>query len=308
MKRVPIILDKQFSCPYVKPYGYIYLLTNKLNGHRYIGKHVYNNPYIDDNYWGSGGVHLENAKVKTGFYDGVNVFDRIILQWCDTDDNELKELEKYWIDMCGTHRNSEDYNETPGGDGFEDFTPEMKKHWSKLFSGKNNPMYGHVWSYEEKEYRRKCSSNPTKEARIKMSEASLRFLNNGGREIISKANDDYWNHSEIGKRRKEEQSKNWSGKKNPMYGVHLYKEKNGMYGKRLSQEQKDLISKVQSVAVVQLKLKSLEFVSCFSSIKEASEMCNISEYGIGACCRKEQKSSGGYYWMYKEEYQKIKGE
>ena len=207
MKRIPILSDKQFSCPYESPYGYIYMLINKINGHRYIGKHVYPYPEIDRNYWGSGGVHLESAKVKYRFYEGFGVFDRIILQWVNTNDTELKKLEMYWIDMCGTHRNKEDYNETPGGDGFDEFTDEMRQHWSEMFSGENNPMYGHTWTEEEIEYRRKCSSNPTEDARLKMSEASLKYLNNGGRKFISEANLAYWNNTEEGRKRKKSRVK-----------------------------------------------------------------------------------------------------
>ena len=31
----------------------------------------------------------------------------------------------------------------------------------------------------------------------------------------------------------------------------------------------------------------------------------IKKYGIGACCRKEQKTSGGFMWMYKTEYESM---
>lgn len=30
-----------------------------------------------------------------------------------------------------------------------------------------------------------------------------------------------------------------------------------------------------------------------------------SYYGIGDCCRKEQKTSGGFMWMYKTEYESM---
>lgn len=34
--RVPIISDKQNCCPYEEPFGYIYKITNKVNGNYYI--------------------------------------------------------------------------------------------------------------------------------------------------------------------------------------------------------------------------------------------------------------------------------
>lgn len=129
-------------CPYEKPFGYIYMLTNKFNGHKYIGKHVFCHPYLDESYWGSGGRHLENAKKTYGFYDGVDVFDRIILQWVGTNDEDLKIAEKTWISLFKTHVNPDHYNETPGGEGFDEFTPQMKQRWRDMVLGDKNPMYG----------------------------------------------------------------------------------------------------------------------------------------------------------------------
>ena len=138
--RIPIICDKQNCCPFQNPYGYIYMLINTVNGHKYIGKHVFHKPYLDKNYWGSGGKHLQNAKKVYG----ITAFDQIILQWIETNEEDLKKAEIFWIDVFGTHRNSEDYNETPGGDGFDEYTPEMRKHWSDMFSGENNPNNGKI--------------------------------------------------------------------------------------------------------------------------------------------------------------------
>lgn len=56
--------------------------------------------------------------------------------------------------------------------------------------------------------------------------------------------------------------------------------------------------------VVQLS-KNLEFINKYNSINEASITENISESGIQACCKGRYKTSGGYIWMYYEDWLKL---
>ena len=108
--RVPIISDKQDCCPYEKPFGYIYKITNKINGHYYIGQHEFHHPWLDKKYKGSGSA-LWLAYKKYG----IENFDTIILEWvCNID--ELNNSEIYWIDIFGAYEYSFHYNLTIGGE------------------------------------------------------------------------------------------------------------------------------------------------------------------------------------------------
>ena len=71
MERQPILIPRLKECPFENPYGYIYIFTNKINGHKYIGKHKFNQPYIDETYHGSGGRHWQYALQYYG-WDGVS--------------------------------------------------------------------------------------------------------------------------------------------------------------------------------------------------------------------------------------------
>lgn len=124
---IPIISDKQSCCPFEKPFGYIYLITNKINGHMYVRKHEFHHPWIDKSYKGSGKA-LQSAYEKYGEEN----FDIIILEWTNLNDTELNNLEIYWIDMFGTYKFPFHYNLTPGGDGIS----------SEVISGENNYWYG----------------------------------------------------------------------------------------------------------------------------------------------------------------------
>ena len=134
--RIPIIFDKQNSCPYSKPYGYIYKITNKINGHFYVGKHKFYKPYLDKSYAGSG-VIIKKAYKKYGKHN----FYTSILEWTDKGNEELNKLEKYWIEILGAFDLPQNYNASIGGDGFGcgESNPVYGTH---INSGKSNPMYG----------------------------------------------------------------------------------------------------------------------------------------------------------------------
>lgn len=165
-------------------YGYIYLITNLINGHRYIGQHKYNKPELDPNYFGSGKL-LEN-KIKQY---GKENFKIELLDICNSLD-ELNEAEKQNIYKYRTYIDWHEggYNLTIGGDGVESLCEESKskmiesnkKTWSSpnmkqtvskrrkgikaseetkkkmseshkgIFAGDNHPMYGKNLSEETK--------------------------------------------------------------------------------------------------------------------------------------------------------------
>lgn len=110
--RVPVILDKQHDCKSVCPFGYIYLIRNKVNGHLYIGKHEFHQPHLDPDYWGSGNK-LQTAYKKYG----KDNFTIGILEWIYTDVSDLNATEIFWIAAFDTYRSSQHYNLSPGGDG-----------------------------------------------------------------------------------------------------------------------------------------------------------------------------------------------
>lgn len=111
--RVPIILDKQNNCPYKEPFGYIYKIINRVNGHYYIGKHEFHYPWLDKSYRGSG------RKLRSAYRKhGIENFETSIIEWTNKDNSELNNLEIYWIDIFGAYIFPQHYNLTEGGDGF----------------------------------------------------------------------------------------------------------------------------------------------------------------------------------------------
>lgn len=102
----------------MKRYNYIYLITNKLNGKIYIGKHSTDD--LDDGYMGSG-ILIKKAIKKHGKQN----FTKEILCFCDTKD-KLNFLEKFYIKKYKAKEIG--YNLSDGGDGGKISDDVCKRH------------------------------------------------------------------------------------------------------------------------------------------------------------------------------------
>ncbi len=94
-------------------YHYIYLTTNKLNGHNYVGqKTLYKGETPEtDGYLGSGKILIEYAIPKYGREN----FEKKVLETCQTRE-EADILEKKWIEYYRSIGKAE-YNVSDGGNG-----------------------------------------------------------------------------------------------------------------------------------------------------------------------------------------------
>lgn len=119
----------------------VYKITNNINNCIYIG--------ITNNFQRRMREHKNNAenfdyKYKSKLYNairkyGMENFNAEIIEVVDNRE-QLEEREKYWIEFYDSTNHDLGYNITKGGTG--GYTHDM--------SGKNNPMYGHRYTEEEK--------------------------------------------------------------------------------------------------------------------------------------------------------------
>ena len=168
----------------MKQYNYIYLITNKINGKIYIGKHSTDN--LNDGYMGSGRL-IKKAIQKYG----IENFIKEYLAFCDSED-ALNYLEKFYIKKYKAKEVG--YNLTDGGEGCLGFHPDHR--------GPKNSMYGKHLSEETKKKLSKAAKEQfknggafkgkhhTEESKLKMRQSAKNRppMSNDHKQKISRAN------------------------------------------------------------------------------------------------------------------------
>lgn len=119
--------------------GYIYMLIDKRNGKKYVGKH---NGKKDD-YWSSGLVPNRIANKH-----GRGIFTRVILEG-NIDDVELNNKEIYYIELEDSFNNG--YNSTLGGEGGNHWVNNKTEEELRVIRDKQSKkLKGRVFSDETK--------------------------------------------------------------------------------------------------------------------------------------------------------------
>lgn len=73
------------------------------------------------------------------------------------------------------------------------------------------------------------------------------------------------------------------------------------YGKHLSEETRNKIGKANGKIVLQFNING-EYVAEYISGTEAERQTGILQVNISKCCRKLNRTAGGYFWIYKQDY------
>ena len=160
----------------MKPYGIIYLITNKITGKKYVGQTIHK---LKDRWnWG----HCSKVKNKSEYYIhrairkyGVENFKIEQILECYSKEM-LTIMETFKIMVNHSHCSEGGYNLTWGGEDNPMFNPEIIKksvNNRPSFVGKNNPMYGRKHTDEAKKKIREIHKGKivSEETRRKMSEA-----------------------------------------------------------------------------------------------------------------------------------------
>lgn len=127
-----------------KPYGFIYITTNLINGKRYIGQKKIDGKHRT--YLGSGAYFVKAVKKY-----GRENFKRVIVDFADSPE-ELNQKEQNLISFFNAHNSDDYYNIELGGNKYplSEHTKELIKKNHADLSGDKSPCYGKRMSEETK--------------------------------------------------------------------------------------------------------------------------------------------------------------
>jgi group I intron endonuclease len=272
----------------------VYITINLINGKKYIGKDIKNNP----KYLGSGSLFKEAVKKY-----GKENFKKEILEICSTID-ELERRETYWIEYFNAIKDNMFYNIRENVKNWYSKADENKKQYVKNKISLSNK--GKKLSNETKEKISKSNLGKikgkyhTEESKLKIS-----MKNKGRKHTLEEKQKISKNSKGIQKSEETKNKMSKSRKGHPMY-TDEWREKisKGNLGRKVSIETKNKISQVKKgkpssnpkKEIIQKSLQN-EIIKEWSSITEAKKITNIK--GIPNCLTGISKTAGGYVWEYK---------
>ena len=245
------------------------------NGKRYIGQTCQKlNARWSNGHGYRENTHFYNAIQKYGWDN----FEHTVLAVCSTK-SDADRVEQFFIRHYDTFNRDKGYNLTLGGGGNlgRTLSEEERKRISESQKGRVIPPETRA-KISAAVKKAGVSGHPSKEACERMS---------------------------VERR----------GDGNPMYGKHHSADAKARIsaahrGKPRTELEKQHMREAHARdihkwerAVVQLDKEGNE-VARFRSIKVAQEMTGLFASNIGSCCRKNHRTTGGYYWRYQDEYEK----
>ena len=276
----------------------IYKLTNPQNGKVYIGCTLKKLEFR----WNQGKGYWYHEDLFPDIQEiGWDNFGKEILEYCSTE-KEAQEAEKKWIKKFDSMNPEKGYNRTAGGKGMLDWhhteesrakiiesnhtrvlSEETKERMSLSHKGmydkENNPFWGKKHTDETKKKLAEAATGRTHGPISEEHRQKLRDIHTGKPVVISektrKEHSERMKGHSVSEETREKIRKNTAGNKNPMYGK----------------------IPITATGVIQYD-RNWNELARYPSASHAKRATGISNISIGACCKGQLKSAGGFYWKY----------
>lgn len=282
-----------------KPYGFIYITTNIINGKRYLGQKKFDDRW--QSYLGSGEI-LKKAIKKYGKEN----FARNIIDIAYSDD-ELSQKEYDYSVFFNVVESDDWYNLVYGGstiNGYK-FSEEQRKHMSEIRRGERHPLYGKFHTDETKEKIRTALKGKY------VGENHHNYgkqLSEETKYKISKANTGRVVSQEI----KDKLSEKNSGKNNHFYNKHHTKDTkekiiHSQLRTFLCEDGSECLKNMNSEYCNPraFPVYSIEFNKIFWGAKEVHNIYGVIASDVTKCCKGKIKSCGKHpdtgeklHWVY----------
>lgn len=279
--------------------GYIYKTTNLINGKIYIGKHLATKFSLS--YKGSGAI-LKQAFKK---YGKENFSCELIAE--ATTEEELNNLEAYWINYFNSRDPEIGYNIVEGGLGTSGYhhSEEAKQKMSEAKSGRS---LTEDWKSKIAEANKCRTHSPETKQKIsnsnkgkKRSEEAKANMRKGHQEHPTVFTDEY--KAKLKQSRAEAiQSGRWSISEEGLERIReaARKPKSEEHRRKLSESRKAKQIGVGANNPNAKKIYCVETSTIYTFAKEAAEALNISVASVRLCCQGRVKSVKGFHLNYIE--------
>lgn len=261
----------------------VYIHRNMINNKLYIGQTCYPTAKRWKN--GRGYInnkHFWNAICKYGWDN----FEHIVFAENLTKQDACH-MERLLIALYDTTNTDNGYNHAPGGETCagvvrsEETRKKLSHNAKERFSNpENNPMFGKKHTDGAKE-----KMSMSQKERYKSPEDNPMYGRTWWDENTPQEKIDEW---------KQHLSEATSGRNNPNYGNHW------------SQEIKDQIMRnnPNTKLVLQFNADGV-LIKEYDSIRQVVRNTGLRRQSISRCCNYKDTSCGGFFWMFKSEYEKY---
>lgn len=292
--------------------GYIYKITNKINGKVYIGQTIRTiktrwNEHVKYSYCkGKSYFSILHCAIRKYGEDAFMVEE---VEECP--DTMLEEREIYWIDKYNSIK--EGYNIYPGHKGWHKCSDkEVLDCWNSGIPVKEMekilPMCG--WtisrrlialgvSQEEIIYRGNKAAGKTKSKPIYQYDLYGNYIGEFSSRAEAEKFVGAWIKITPRFYGKVFGGYQWRGYKTDNIGVADWKQRKKKDKSKINSEKKPHERKI-----VQLSLEG-EYIQTFESIKKAAQSINGNSDSICGACKGRNKTSFGFKWMYYEDWESV---
>lgn len=281
--------------------GYIYKITNTVNGKLYIGK----TKYTVESRYSQHCFEVDRNIIKYPLYSAMRKYgkDKFVVEIIEKidDENTLNEREKYWISYYDTYiKHGKGYNCTLGGEGNATINSnQIFKLWDL---GLSIQEISAITEHDRSNIRKILQSYNN----YSVEKALKRGCTYQARSLLNPIDqyDIYGNYLRTFSSEKEASQKIGISYKSLNQAVNGKTKTAGGFQWRKHNDNNNQVNIITSTycnkQIYQIDKNTNQIIALYKNAADASRLTNISSACIRNVCHNKNKTAGGYIWKYVE--------